>query len=488
VLESFSNFAFSPDGEFLYFNARKEASEEPSIYRVPSLGGTPTKVLSNAFDVQFSPDGKQLSFGRLAIERTETAIFVANTDGTNERKIAARSGTQFYDGAAVWSPDGQKLAVPTGDDSAKPKPMWITLMSVADGSTFELGTTRWVTVDDLVWHPSGDSIIISAVADGLTPQQLYEVAHPSGEVRRLTNNLNGHTSVSITSDGKSIVTGEIFARSAVWVSPDQKPENAKQVMPASGDTWGLSWTPDNRIVYVSDQTGDAEIWVMDPDGANAKPLTHDRIFKTVPVVSSDGRYIVYTSGGDGENLVRINIDGSNRVVVGALSGADNPDISSDGKWVIFSAWLDGASRIYRIPIDGGEPQRLTENIATEPRYSRDGARFACFISSDKSLRWNRLAIFPADGGEPIKIFDIPSNTNVGRGPIWTPDDSGITLVVAPGELQNLWLQPVNGAEGRMMTNFQLPGVARREYSRDGKRIAIVRAEGIGNAIMITDFR
>jgi hypothetical protein len=62
------------------------------------------------------------------------------------------------------------------------------------------------------------------------------------------------------------------------------------------------------------------------------------------------------------------------------------------------------------------------------------------------------------------------------------------MVVAPGEMQNLWIQPVEGGAAKPLTDFQLPGVARREYSRDGKRIAIVRAEGIGNAIMITDFR
>ena len=85
-------------------------------------------------------------------------------------------------------------------------------------------------------------------------------------------------------------------------------------------------------------------------------------------------------------------------------------------------------------------------------------------------------------------FSIPPNTNVGRGPVWTPDDKGITLIVSPGEFQNLWLQPVDGGDAKQLTDFGLPGVARRDYSRDGKRIAIVRAEGIGNAIMITDYR
>jgi len=61
-------------------------------------------------------------------------------------------------------------------------------------------------------------------------------------------------------------------------------------------------------------------------------------------------------------------------------------------------------------------------------------------------------------------------------------------VIAEGEKQNLWLLPVDGSPGKRMTNFDVPGTARREYSRDGKRIALIRAEGIRNAIIITDFR
>ena len=483
------NFAFTPDGEFLYFNAQPDNDQPQSIYRVPTLGGTPTKVLTNATAIQFSPDGRQISFARFDLQQNENAVYIANTDGSNERRIANKGGTTIFDGVAAWSPDGKTLAVASGDDARAPEPLLsVSLLNVDSGEEKELGGARWVGVDDLVWHPSGDSIILAATDSPFGLPQLWEVSYPSGDVRRITDNLNGHYSVSITADGASLVTGELFSRSAVWVSPDLKPENAKQVMPSTGDTWGLSWTPDNRIVYVSDQTGDPELWIMDAEGKNAKALTSDRLFKTTPVVSPDGRYILYTSGDGGGTIVRINIDGSNRVDLNKAAGADNPDISRDGKWVIFSAYVDGKQRILRVPIDGGPQQSLTEYNATEPRYSRDGTRFACFIANEKSLVWNRLAIVPADGGEPIKVFDSPLNTNIGRGPIWTPDDKGITLVVAPGEKQDLWLQPVDGGSGKQMTDFEVPGIARREYSRDGKRIAIVRAEGVGNAIMITGFR
>lgn len=489
TLDRFGGLVFSPDGNFLYFNAETEAEDAPSVYRVPSLGGTPTKVLSNGYAVQFSPDGRQVSFGRFSFEENSTIIFIANADGTNERRLAARTGSKYFDGSAVWSPDGSTIAVAAGDDELKDgRLMSIMLVPVSGGEPTHLGSTRWKDIDDLVWHPSGDSLLVVAAENSFNQGQLYEVSYPGGELRRLTNNLNGYVSLSITADGKSLVTGELVSRSAVWVSPDTNPENAKAIMPNTGDTWGIGWTPDGRIVYASDQTGDAEIWIMDADGANARPLTSDRIPKSVPVVSADGRYIVYSSIAGTGQLVRINIDGSNPIVLTTLPGADNPDISIDSRWVIFSAWIDGVAKTLRVPIDGGEAQEVTKYRAIEPRFSRDGTKIACFLPNERTQNWTRLAIIPGEGGEPLKIFDVPPNVNITRGPVWTPDDKGITMIVSPGEKQNIWLQPVDGTQGKPMTDFDLPGVARREYSRDGKRIAIVRAQGVGNAIMITNFR
>lgn len=487
-LDRFDFLNFSPDGGFLYFNAEPKTDDPPSVYRVSYLGGTPTKVLTNATNVEFSPDGKQLSFGRFGFANNETSFFVANLDGTNERKIASKTGTDFYLPEHSWSPDGKAIVAIAGDDTKPPEPSgFLFIIPVSGGEPTMLGGP-WQVIDDVVWHPSGDSVLVAGAGSGNQLNQVWEVTYPGGEARRLTNNLSGHNAISITADGKAIVTGEITSRSALWVSPDLKPENAKQIMPATADTWGFSWTPDGRIVYASEQSGEAELWVIGADGANAKQLTSDQRTKQVPVVSPDGRYIVYMSGTNGGQIERIDADGGNRTVLSAPSGADNPDVSSDGKWVIYSAYTGGESRIFRVPIDGGGPQMLTNYKATEPRYSRDGTRFACFIPNETTGFWTRVAIVPAEGGEPIKVIDAPPGTSITRGPIWTPDDGAITIVFAEGEKQNLWLLPVDGSPGKRMTNFDVPGTARREYSRDGKRIALIRAEGIGNAIMITDFR
>jgi Tol biopolymer transport system component len=259
-------------------------------------------------------------------------------------------------------------------------------------------------------------------------------------------------------------------------------------MPATGDTWGFSWSPDGRIVYASDQTGYPEIWTMNADGSDARALTNDRIFKSVPDVSPNGRYIVYMSSSNGGQIERMNADGSGSTVLTKTVGADNPSVSPDGRWVVYSGFVDGILRVLRVPIDGGEEKIIVDQPATEPRYSNDGKWIACFVLREKTIQWDRLAIVPSDGGAPVKTFDLPGTVNSTRGPVWTPDDKGITVVIAPGEKQNLWLQPVDGSTGYAMTNFENPGIARRGYSRDGKHIAIVRAEGISNAVMITNYR
>ncbi len=175
-----------------------------------------------------------------------------------------------------------------------------------------------------------------------------------------------------------------------------------------------------------------------------------------------------------------------------------PECGRDYNDDSMSFCLDDGSELLFGPASGSsigdEPQTAILHStaapypAKGPRYANDGSRFACFLADEKSGEWTRLAIIPFGGGAPTSVIEVPITTSSSRGPVWTPDDKGITLIIAPGEQQNLLLQPVDGGPAKAMTNFETNGVARRDYSRDGKRIAIVRAEGIGNAIMITDFR
>jgi len=87
--------SFSPDGQFIYFSKRETRLSPLVLYRIPVIGGTPTKVLDNVTSpVSFAPDGKRFVFVRYENDKIETFdLVVASTDGSIEPKIIASGKT-----------------------------------------------------------------------------------------------------------------------------------------------------------------------------------------------------------------------------------------------------------------------------------------------------------------------------------------------------------------------------------------------------------
>lgn len=470
------NSVFSPDGNFIYFNGNKADDKTLTVYRVPTLGGNAVKMLTDAWGVSFSPDGKQLAFRRGTDSTPKTSVHIANADGSNERKLAGfDDSVSFFSSKAVWSPDGKSLAVVVASEKLLPNPYIPAVIPVTDGTVTYLGQTSFPGISDMVWHPQGDKLYFSGNS------QIWEIGYPAGESRRLTQSTNGLDKLSITADGNSIVTSENEFKESIWVSPDTNPKNAKQKLPESGIIPGSSWTPDGRIVFISEQSGALEVWIMDQTGENPKQLTNDRSSKSTPDVSPDGRYIVFKMG---TFVSRINIDGGGLLQL--TNGVDDisPQFSPDGKSVIYTQWLDNGAVISQVPADGGTPRNLTDFVSQKPRYSPDGKFFACLMMDEKTKSWNRIAIVPSEGGAPVKVLEFSGDVGL-EGPVWTPDGKNITYFN-----NGLWVLPIDGGQPKKL---EMPengsgGIRRRSYSRDGKQIAITFGKRSSNAVLITDFR
>jgi Tol biopolymer transport system component len=126
----------------------------------------------------------------------------------------------------------------------------------------------------------------------------------------------------------------------------------------------------DRIVFVSTRDGSQEIYSMDGDGSNPTRLTNDTLFDSRPDFSPDGTRIVYASnvpdnGGQSQQVVLMNADGSGRSVLTSAGANGSPTFSADGKRIFFHSTRDLNSEIYSMDLSGGTPVRLTNNPASD---------------------------------------------------------------------------------------------------------------------------
>ena len=72
----------------------------------------------------------------------------------------------------------------------------------------------------------------------------------------------------------------------------------------------------------------------------------------------------------------MDLDGGNQKRLTNGNNEGNPQVSLDGKWVIYSGFnseLTAYYRLWKVPIDGGEPVQLTDQTTQYPAISPDGS-------------------------------------------------------------------------------------------------------------------
>jgi dipeptidyl aminopeptidase/acylaminoacyl peptidase len=135
--------------------------------------------------------------------------------------------------------------------------------------------------------------------------------------------------------------------------------------------------PPNECIYF---TRHGDIWVMEPDGSNPRPITKTVVREEFPVCSPDGRWLVYQIYDAGRlqyDLRLMRSDGSqDRTLVGR---ARHPAWSPTGEWVAYdSLQEDGSLDIWVIRPDGSGKRRWTDHPDLEmfPAWSPWGEALA----------------------------------------------------------------------------------------------------------------
>ena len=493
----YAGLTFSRDGDFIYYVAADKKSSTSNLYQVPVLGGNARRLFSNVGSaVTFSPDGQQLAFIRNVPDAGEDALIVSSARGGNERKLTVRKLPNFFRFVA-WSPDGKTIACGAG--SFVPSyTTYVVEVALDTGREKQIGTQSWMFMGQLAWIGDGSGLILAASeqeSGSFDAQQLWYVSYPKGEARRVTNDLNNYTGVSLTSDSNRLVTVQSETSANVWIVPNGDASRATRTTTAAGKKDGrdgLAFTPDGKIIYASKASGNLDLWIMNSDGTNLRQLTENARINTHPAVSPDGRYIVFASNRTGtSNIWRTEIDGSDARQLTKGSGEDLPQCSPDGKWVVYTLLGAGKPTLWRVSIDGGAPQELTDKYTAGAALSPDGKSLACLYREDQPNSPLKLAVLSSEGGELTRVFEASLSTaeiSLVPPPRWTSDGRALTYVVTSAGVSNIWLQPIDGGDPRQLTRFDADRIFSFEWSRDGKQLLVARGTVASDVVLISSFR
>ena len=485
--DEYWGLAFSKDGNYVYYVRREGAGAKGTVFQVPTLGGPSKKIVDGSdSSITLSPDGKQMAFYRFAYDQGASAVVIANVDGSGERTLVTRREPTGFDTGIAWSPDGKVIAC-AGFEGGTSDAVKLVAVSVDNGTISDIDPKLYGSILRITWLEDGESLLISA-ADRITGYfyQIWEIPYSGGPARRVTNDLSNYSELSVTTDGKSLLTVQGDWVSNLWIAPNGDSTKAQRISTGKYDGgMGVAWVPGGRIVH---GTRDWDIYILNADGTNQQLLTKDEHNNRWPAVTPDGRYIVFESWRSSQNdasIWRIDIDGGNPKPLTTKGSSSVPRVSPDGKWVVYESLASGKLSIWKTPIDGGDAVPVSDILADEPAISPDGKLIACFYYPEGQTA--KIAVLPFEGGQPVHIFDVDKSVR-DKTPGWSPDGSAVIYILDVGGVQNLFAQPLSGGPPKQLTYFKEGRVFAFDWSRDGKQLLLSRGDISNDVVLINDFR
>jgi len=444
--------AFSPDGNQIAFTWDGGDGENLDVYVKLIGAGTPLRLTTDpAEDISpaWSPDGRYLAFLRRSA--IETGIFIVPALGGTERKLGKTEPSLSRQGWSQcrlsWSPDGKYLAVV---DHALPQDRFgIFLISVEDGGKQRLTSSPDSSADfSPAFSPDGQSVAFIR-SSGLTSEDIYLISTHGEKLQRVTADERRILSLAWTADGREIVfSSNRGGGFSLWrVVPGGTPERVA-VTGQNAYSPAIS-RQGNRLAY-NVSFLDSNIWRLDDSNAGRERSPTRLISSTLqdhsPQISPDGKRIVFVSDRSGNDEIWIcESDGSHAVQLTFFDGTVNgtPRWSPDGRQIVFDSRRSGNADIYVVSAEGGKPRQVTLEPSHEviASWSRDGR--SLYFCSNRSGDYQIWKV-PAAGGQPIQV-----TRHGGFESFESPDGELLYYTKGRGP-DGIWQIPVAGGEERQV--------------------------------------
>ncbi len=406
---------FSPDGSAILFS-RSEGGKT-SLFRIPSLGGEPRRLVDDVLSGDWSPDAQQVAFVRWKVEGGLTSTLVgvaAAADGAGAREIARFENLTLLH--PRWSPDGRRIALTETPLQGGGNPTSIFVVSAdgkdqravsAPGAVGQLSSAMWVAGDELVYSRS------ESVAGALTASAARVVRQSlrSPAARMILWSPINSATMDVLAPGKLVFDGGSPRENLLQISDRGKTMSPDRQWLTRGNSTDRQpvYSPDGEwVVFSSDRSGNLDLWAVATKSGAIRRLTRDAAEDWDPGFLPDGRLLWSSNRGGRFEIWIGEADGSGarQLTKDGLS-AQNPTSTPDGSWVVYSSGNPAHRGIWKIRPDGSGATRIVAGTTVIPEVSPDG-RYVAYLINRRTLRATLRVAAVADGRE------VPFSIAVGR--------------------------------------------------------------------------
>ena len=155
--------------------------------------------------------------------------------------------------------------------------------------------------------------------------------------------------------------------------------------------------------------------------------------------------------------------------------------SRDERWIVTGGSAGGVQGLYKIPVDGGAPERIVDGEALYPVWSPDG-NLIVYAGAQVNVVSPLLAVRP--DGDPVELPEIEV-FRASERMRFLPDASGLVYMRGQGPAQDFWLLDLATMKSRQLTRLDSSATMRTfDITPDGRRIVFDRLSWDSDVVLI----
>lgn len=252
---------------------------------------------------------------------------------------------------------------------------------------------------------------------------------------------------------------------------------------------GVAWSPDGKRLAISTQPSASEtsgiaLWSLETGQVDVltkpKPASD-----SLPAFSPDGRRLAFVRSFAfaSREVFVMNIDGSGQKQLTFDKRATfGVTWTGDGEDIVFSSNRRAGESLWRIPAEGGSPQRLiVGQTAFYPAVSRDGTK----LVFTEAYADTNIYLYSGPDFSRVRPRGVVLSSREDHSPHVSADGKKVAFVSKRTGTEEIWTSNIDGSGVRQVTTMNGPATGSPRWSPDGSKIAFdSRAAGNGDVYII----